>query len=78
MHQMNASVFEPQRDTPEIPLGLGMSLAQHPDAMTAYGRMNSEQKQRIVQYIQDSTTGDEARQRIRQTVQMLLEREDQN
>lgn len=64
---------DPQKQTPDIPTGLGMSLSQSNEAMSYYGSLSNEKKTNIIQYIQSSTTGAEAKDRIHQTVQMLKE-----
>jgi hypothetical protein len=48
----------------DLPLGLGMRLAQEPDAMDAYASMPQPRRDRIVDYIQSCVSGDDARSRI--------------
>lgn len=61
----------PNSNVPDIPLGLGMELAQSPQAMDAFGRLTNEQKTQMIRHIQASTTGDEAKERITQAVNSL-------
>lgn len=56
---------------PDIPLGFGMALAQRPEAMTFFGSLSNQEKKQIIGYIQDSTTGDMAKERVRHTVEMM-------
>ncbi len=62
-----------QEDQPDMPLGLGMALAQNTSAMSRFGALSTEEKKRMIGYIQASQTGDEAKYRIDQTVQALKE-----
>ena len=55
----------------ELPIGFGMSLAQHTDAMNFFGTLDTAQKSKIISYIQNAQTGDEARQRIDTAVNMM-------
>lgn len=58
-------------DGPDLPLGFGMSLAQEPKAMEAFGKMNKEQKAAIISQIQNCSTGEEARNNIAEAVNQL-------
>ena len=49
---------------PDLPLGLGMQLAQDPKAMDTFGRMSRAQKSELIAFVQGATTGDEAKQRM--------------
>ncbi|MEA5012295.1 MAG: hypothetical protein VB100_11345 [Angelakisella sp.] len=55
----------------DIPLGLGMSLAQNLDAMTNFGRLSKEQQQKIIAYVQCGATGEETKARIENAVSCL-------
>lgn len=55
----------------DLPLGLGMRLAQEPKAMDVFGAMDEGQKARVVQYVQAATTGNEAKERIETAVTSL-------
>ncbi|MGI6403776.1 MAG: YdeI/OmpD-associated family protein [Oscillospiraceae bacterium] len=58
-------------DGPDLPLGLGMELAQNPKAMNAFGTMTKSQKASMISHIQAATTGEDAKQRIREAVNQL-------
>jgi uncharacterized protein YdeI (YjbR/CyaY-like superfamily) len=58
-------------DGPDLPLGLGMELAQNPKAMNAFGAMTKEEKADIISHIQGAATGDEAKSRIREVIRKL-------
>jgi hypothetical protein len=54
-----------------IPEGLGFRLALDMTAMTNYVNLSEEGKKRVVDYIQSSTSGDDARNRVTQVVSDL-------
>lgn len=56
---------------PDLPLGFGMSLAQHPKALDEYGRLSDGEKASVIAYIQDGNTGGEAKARIDKAVEQL-------
>lgn len=56
---------------PDLPLGFGMSLAQHPEALNAYGRLSDKEKSSVIAYIQGGKTGSEAKNRIEDAVEKL-------
>ena len=56
---------------PDLPLGLGMQLAQEPAAITAFGNMTEAQKESVVRYIQSCATGEDAKTRIDTVVERL-------
>ena len=58
-------------DGVDLPLGLGMQLAQEPRAMEAFGRLTTEQKSRLIQNIQSAHTGPEAEEKIAHAVNSL-------
>ncbi|MCL2034916.1 MAG: YdeI/OmpD-associated family protein [Oscillospiraceae bacterium] len=60
-------------DGPDLPLGLGMQLAQNPKAMKAFGKMTNMEKSKMIAHIQASKTGDEAKTRLAQAVHDLGE-----
>lgn len=60
-------------DGVDLPLGLGMNLAQQPAAMDAFAHLSTAQKNDMVHYIQGSQTGEEARERIAKCVHSLGE-----
>lgn len=55
----------------DIPLGLGMSLAQHTDALNYFGTLDESQRNKIINYVQGATTGPDAKQRVNTAVEML-------
>ena len=55
----------------DLPLGLGMRLAQEPGAIDTFGSLDEQQKSGVVRYIQDSVTGDDAKERIEKAVTAL-------
>lgn len=58
-------------DAGNMPIGLMMSLAQHENAMKAFGRMDDEKQKSVIRYVEDSATGEEAKNRIRRAVESL-------
>ena len=55
----------------DLPLGLGMALAQEPKAMEAFGKMSQEQKDALIRQIQGAKQGGEAKRRIEEAVEQL-------
>ncbi|MVB11581.1 hypothetical protein CAFE_23010 [Caprobacter fermentans] len=58
-------------DATDMPIGLMMSLAQHQNAMKTFGRLDDERQKSVIRYVEDSTTGEEAKSRIQNAVQNL-------
>ena len=58
-------------DGPDLPLGLGMQLAQNPRAMQAFGRMSNAQKSELIGYLQSAPTGADAEARMSEVVNKL-------
>lgn len=58
-------------EAPDMPLGLTMSLAEDLEAMQTFSNLPSSAQAQIVNYIQGSTTGDEAKVRIENVVNKL-------
>lgn len=58
-------------DGPDLPLGLGMNLAQDPKAMDTFGKMTMEQKTNVINYIQSAQTGDDALQKINDAINRM-------
>ena len=54
-----------------LPVGFSMSLAQDMQAMTNFATLPDPRKEELVQYIENSTTGDEAKSRIGEVVSNL-------
>ncbi len=55
----------------QIPEGLGMRLALDMNAMKNFSNLPDDSKKQLVDYIQSSTTGDEARNRVTEVVSNL-------
>lgn len=55
----------------EMPVGLGMQLAQDTEAMTRFGRLSQAQQQAVVRYVQSGATGDDAKNRVDEAVERL-------
>ncbi|BCN32771.1 hypothetical protein [Anaeromicropila herbilytica] len=58
-------------DRGSLPVGFSMSLAQDLKAMTNFVSLSEDKKENIVEYIEGSTTGYEAKDRITQVVNDL-------
>lgn len=56
---------------PQIPLGLGMALSQHSGALNRYAALGAEKQREIISFIQSSQSGEQAKERINQTVDSL-------
>lgn len=54
-----------------LPVGLGMRLALDMEAMTNFVNLTEDKKKRLVDYIESSTTGDEAKSRVTEVVSNL-------
>lgn len=59
----------------ELPVGFGMSLSQHTEAMNYFGTLDDSQRNKVISYIQGATSGADARQRIDNAVQMLTQQD---
>ena len=55
----------------DLPLGLSMELTMHPQAAETFGRLNLEEKRAAIRYIQSGVSGEDAKRRIRNTVDQL-------
>ncbi|MDF2485126.1 MAG: hypothetical protein K0R46_1294 [Herbinix sp.] len=55
----------------QLPVGLGMRLALDMDAMKNFVNMPDQSKKQLVDYIEGSTTGDEAKSRVTEVVRNL-------
>lgn len=55
----------------QLPEGLGFRLALDMQAMTNFVNMPEEKKKQMVDYIQGSASGDEARNRVTEVVSNL-------
>ena len=58
-------------DGPDIPLGLGMQLAQSPKAMETFGRMTKAQKSGLIRQVQGAPTGEAAKARVEGAINRL-------
>lgn len=54
-----------------LPIGFAMSIAQHEEALKYYGSLDNDTKSKISKYIQNSSTGQEAKQRIETCINKL-------
>lgn len=54
-----------------LPIGFSMSLAQDVKAMTNFATLPDSSKEQLVEYIENSTTGEEAKSRIVEVVNNL-------
>lgn len=54
-----------------IPVGFAMSLAQNEQALDYYSTLNSSMKNDIKLFIQDASTGDDAKRRIEVAIENL-------
>lgn len=55
----------------DLPIGLSMSLAQDMNAMGNFISAPEKQRERMVEYIRASTSGDEAKSRVDEVVRKL-------
>ncbi len=55
----------------QIPEGLGMRLAMDMNAMKSFVNLSDQKRKELVDYIEGSTTGDEARNRVTEVVRNL-------
>lgn len=55
----------------QLPVGLGMRLALDMKAMTNFSNLPDSKKQELISYIESSTTGEEAKNRVTEVVSSL-------
>lgn len=55
----------------QLPIGLGMRLALDMKAMTNFANLPDEKKKELINYIESSTTGDEAKNRVSEVISSL-------
>lgn len=55
----------------KLPIGFSMSVAQNENALNYFANLDANTKNKIVEYIQNSNTGDDAKLRINTTVDCL-------
>ena len=58
-----------------LPLGLSMQLAQDEDAMSYFFTLPESEREHLIEYIKQAKTGDEARKRIDEVVELCKKRE---
>ena len=58
-------------DNGELPVGFGMSLALDMKAMANFSALTDGKKEELVNYIKNSTTGYEAKEKITEVVNRL-------
>ena len=63
----------PDPEMPDIPIGLGMRIADNPAAMASFSKLGKEQKKQLIHYVQSAGTGDDASRRIRKAVDSLAQ-----
>ncbi|NLP35792.1 MAG: hypothetical protein GX359_11500 [Clostridiales bacterium] len=55
----------------QLPVGLGMRLALDMEAMTNFSKLPDGRKKELVNYIQGSTSGQDAKNRVTEVVSSL-------
>jgi len=55
----------------QIPVGLGMRLALDTEAMTNFANLPESRRKELVNYIQSSTSGEDAKNRVTEVVNSL-------
>lgn len=58
-------------DAEHMPIGLMMSLAQHQQAMKNFSLLDDQGQKQVIQYVESSVTGEDAKNRIRSAVENL-------
>ncbi|MEA4824041.1 MAG: hypothetical protein VB111_08005 [Clostridiaceae bacterium] len=58
----------------DMPLGLGIRIAQDPRATEAFAMLPEESRKRLILYVEGAATGDEALERVRNAVSALSRR----
>jgi len=56
---------------PDLPLGLGMLLAQDQEAMDTFAQMTAAQKSALIAYVQGCSTGAAAKERMASALHQL-------
>ena len=54
-----------------LPVGFAMRLAEDLTAMEQFSQLSEGEKEQMVAYIQGGTTGEEAEQRVRESIERL-------
>ena len=60
-----------KRNAEEMPIGLMMTLAMHPDAMRNFSTLPDEKQSSVIRYVEDANSGEEAKNRISSAVDEL-------
>lgn len=55
----------------QLPVGLGMRLALDMDAMKSFVNLSDQRKKELIDYIEGSTSGEEAKSRVTEVVRNL-------
>ena len=63
----------PNPEGPDLPLGLGMQLAQNPKAMAVFGKMSKAEKAALVRHVQSAITGEGAESLMEDAINQLSE-----
>lgn len=63
--------YEVEDNKMDMPLGLMYAIAHDTRAMNGFFSLDTQQKNRMIRYIKDSRTGDEAKSRIEEIQGML-------
>lgn len=58
-----------------LPLGLTMLLAEDVDAMSYFATLQKSEQERLIGYIKEARTGDEAKRRIDEVVKLCHNRQ---
>ena len=58
----------------DMPIGFGMELYQNSDALHCFAALSQDERNNIIQYIEKSKTGEEAKKRINTAVENLNKR----
>ncbi len=69
--KQSMEVFMDINDNGALPIGFGMNLAQDEKAMEGFSALSETEREKLVQYIKASSTGDEAKERIKTVVHDL-------
>ncbi|MBU3812115.1 MAG: YdeI/OmpD-associated family protein [Candidatus Niameybacter stercoravium] len=64
-----------EEDDDGLPLGLTMQLAEDVDAMSYFATLPKVQQEHLIQYIKEARTGDEAKRRIDEVVELCHNRQ---
>lgn len=71
MQRETSAVKGKKKEGPELPLGLGMKLAQDQQALDAFGKLADTQKNELIGYVKAAASGEDAKRRIAEVVELL-------